>query len=179
MLSVSTLFCPPSCSLPPFVASSCPSFFIHSALFSVPLLSSSSSSSSSCVFLLCLSFHYRFPSSFTFFSSPSLSSFLLSLPPPQTCVCSNRFLVQSGVHDRFVERLSRAMEAELHIGHGSEPDTTQGPLINSRAAEKVTAKGTVHQEVGASPSLVERHTATSAASGNPEISVFIQQTSPH
>lgn len=32
------------------------------------------------------------------------------------------------------------MEAELHIGHGSEPDTTQGPLINSRAAEKVTGR---------------------------------------
>ncbi|XP_047190851.1 succinate-semialdehyde dehydrogenase, mitochondrial [Scophthalmus maximus] len=58
----------------------------------------------------------------------------------QTCVCSNRFLVQSGIHDRFVEKLGRAMDAELRLGHGSEPDTTQGPLINARAAEKV-----VHQ----------------------------------
>lgn len=57
---------------------------------------------------------------------------------PQTCICSNRFLVQSGIHDRFVEKLGEAMEAELRMGHGSEPDTTQGPLINSRAAEKVT-----------------------------------------
>uniref|UniRef100_A0A7N6A7P7 Succinate-semialdehyde dehydrogenase n=1 Tax=Anabas testudineus TaxID=64144 RepID=A0A7N6A7P7_ANATE len=55
----------------------------------------------------------------------------------QTCVCSNRFLVQSGIHDRFVEKLGRAMDAELRMGHGSEPDTTQGPLINIRAAEKV------------------------------------------
>nr|XP_046256891.1 succinate-semialdehyde dehydrogenase, mitochondrial [Scatophagus argus] len=55
----------------------------------------------------------------------------------QTCVCSNRFLVQSGIHDRFVEKLSRAMETELRVGHGSEADTTQGPLINSRAADKV------------------------------------------
>ncbi|XP_059194897.1 succinate-semialdehyde dehydrogenase, mitochondrial-like [Centropristis striata] len=55
----------------------------------------------------------------------------------QTCVCSNRFLVQSGIHDRFVEQLGRAMDAELRLGHGSEPGTTQGPLINSRAAEKV------------------------------------------
>uniref|UniRef100_H3CIK1 Succinate-semialdehyde dehydrogenase n=1 Tax=Tetraodon nigroviridis TaxID=99883 RepID=H3CIK1_TETNG len=55
----------------------------------------------------------------------------------QTCICSNRFLVQSGIHDRFVEKLGEAMEAELRMGHGSEPDTTQGPLINSRAAEKV------------------------------------------
>lgn len=26
------------------------------------------------------------------------------------------------------------------MGHGSEPDTTQGPLINSRAADKVTVQ---------------------------------------
>lgn len=56
-------------------------------------------------------------------------------------MCSNRFLVQSGVHDRFVEKLSRAMDAELRVGHGMEPDTTQGPLINTRAAEKVAGAG--------------------------------------
>ncbi|KAJ8402787.1 hypothetical protein AAFF_G00364590 [Aldrovandia affinis] len=55
----------------------------------------------------------------------------------QTCVCSNRFLVQSGIHDQFVEKLGKAMDTELHLGHGSEPTTTQGPLINIRAAEKV------------------------------------------
>lgn len=59
----------------------------------------------------------------------------------QTCVCSNRFLVQSGIHDRFMEKLSQAMDAELRVGHGAEPDTTQGPLINSRAAEKVSRRG--------------------------------------
>ncbi|XP_034553317.1 succinate-semialdehyde dehydrogenase, mitochondrial isoform X2 [Notolabrus celidotus] len=55
----------------------------------------------------------------------------------QTCVCSNRFLVQSGIHDRFMQKLGEAMDAELRLGHGSDPDTTQGPLINARAAEKV------------------------------------------
>ncbi|XP_062847354.1 succinate-semialdehyde dehydrogenase, mitochondrial-like isoform X1 [Trichomycterus rosablanca] len=55
----------------------------------------------------------------------------------QTCVCSNRFLVQSGIHDVFVERLGKAMDAELRLGHGFKPTTTQGPLINVRAAEKV------------------------------------------
>ncbi|XP_036395051.1 succinate-semialdehyde dehydrogenase, mitochondrial isoform X2 [Megalops cyprinoides] len=55
----------------------------------------------------------------------------------QTCVCSNRFLIQSGIHDQFVEKLGKAMDAELRLGHGSEPTTTQGPLINVRAAEKV------------------------------------------
>ncbi|KAI4797436.1 hypothetical protein KUCAC02_025086 [Chaenocephalus aceratus] len=57
-----------------------------------------------------------------------------------TCVCSNRFLVQSKIHDVFVEKLCRAMDAELVLGHGSEPSTTQGPLINNRAAEKVEAQ---------------------------------------
>ncbi|MEQ2256263.1 Succinate-semialdehyde dehydrogenase, mitochondrial [Ilyodon furcidens] len=55
----------------------------------------------------------------------------------QTCVCSNRFLVQSGIYDRFVDKLGRAMDTELRLGHGSDPNTTQGPLINTRAAEKV------------------------------------------
>ncbi|MEQ2316824.1 Succinate-semialdehyde dehydrogenase, mitochondrial [Ameca splendens] len=55
----------------------------------------------------------------------------------QTCVCSNRFLVQSGIYDCFVDKLGRAMDTELRLGHGSDPNTTQGPLINTRAAEKV------------------------------------------
>ncbi|KAG2467184.1 SSDH protein, partial [Polypterus senegalus] len=55
----------------------------------------------------------------------------------QTCVCANRFLVQKGIHDIFVKKLSEAMERELHIGHGFEEKTTQGPLINERAVEKV------------------------------------------
>lgn len=59
-------------------------------------------------------------------------------------MCSNRFLVQSSIHDRFVEKLRKAMEAELRMGHGLEPDTTQGPLINNRAAEKVATGEPVH-----------------------------------
>ncbi|XP_069051148.1 succinate-semialdehyde dehydrogenase, mitochondrial isoform X2 [Lepisosteus oculatus] len=55
----------------------------------------------------------------------------------QTCVCSNQFLVQSKIHDEFLEKLGRAMDRELRLGHGFEEQTTQGPLINVRAAEKV------------------------------------------
>ncbi|XP_077576452.1 succinate-semialdehyde dehydrogenase, mitochondrial [Stigmatopora nigra] len=58
----------------------------------------------------------------------------------QTCVCSNRFLVQSSVYDAFLAKLGAAMDRELKLGHGNQPDTTQGPLINDRAADKV-----VHQ----------------------------------
>lgn len=62
-------------------------------------------------------------------------------------MCSNRFLVQSGIYGRFVEKMAEAMDAELRVGHGSDPDTTQGPLINTRAAEKVNVPGDVRQQV--------------------------------
>ncbi|XP_072316889.1 succinate-semialdehyde dehydrogenase, mitochondrial [Eucyclogobius newberryi] len=55
----------------------------------------------------------------------------------QTCVCSNRILVQSGVYEEFLQRVGVAMDQELKLGHGIEPTTTQGPLINDRAAKKV------------------------------------------
>ncbi|MCE1228349.1 MAG: NAD-dependent succinate-semialdehyde dehydrogenase [Firmicutes bacterium] len=54
----------------------------------------------------------------------------------QTCVCTNRFLVQAGIHDAFVEALSRAVAA-LKVGDGREPDVQQGPLIDEAAVDKV------------------------------------------
>ena len=54
----------------------------------------------------------------------------------QTCVCANRFLVQSGIHDRFVARLTEAVRA-LKVGDGMEAGTEQGPLINAAAVDKV------------------------------------------
>ena len=56
----------------------------------------------------------------------------------QTCVCTNRFLVQSGIHDRFVERLAAAV-AVLRVGSGLEAGTQQGPLIDEAAVVKVEA----------------------------------------
>uniref|UniRef100_A0A8C4U3M3 Succinate-semialdehyde dehydrogenase, mitochondrial n=1 Tax=Falco tinnunculus TaxID=100819 RepID=A0A8C4U3M3_FALTI len=55
----------------------------------------------------------------------------------QTCVCTNRFLVQKGIHDQFVEKFAEAIERELHVGSGFDAKTTQGPLINEKAVEKV------------------------------------------
>ncbi|KAM7229639.1 hypothetical protein CapIbe_019755 [Capra ibex] len=55
----------------------------------------------------------------------------------QTCVCSNRFLVQSGIHDSFVKKFAEAIKTNLHVGNGFEERTTQGPLINAKAVEKV------------------------------------------
>lgn len=54
----------------------------------------------------------------------------------QTCVCANRLLVQSGIHDEFVARLREAIEA-LEVGNGFEETAEQGPLINEDAVAKV------------------------------------------
>ena len=54
----------------------------------------------------------------------------------QTCVCANRILVQDGVHDAFVDRLSAATLA-LRVGNGTEDGVEQGPLINEAAVDKV------------------------------------------
>ena len=54
----------------------------------------------------------------------------------QTCVCANRFLVQSSVYDDFAARLGRAVD-RLKAGSGFEDGVTQGPLIDMKAVEKV------------------------------------------
>jgi succinate-semialdehyde dehydrogenase/glutarate-semialdehyde dehydrogenase len=53
----------------------------------------------------------------------------------QTCVCANRFLVQEGVYDAFVNRLAEAV-AVMRIGSGLSPDTNIGPLIDEQAVRK-------------------------------------------
>ena len=55
----------------------------------------------------------------------------------QACICANRVLVQDSTYDIFVDTLAKTMEKELRIGDGFDPKSTQGPLINQRAVEKV------------------------------------------
>ena len=54
----------------------------------------------------------------------------------QTCVCTNRFLVQEGIYDAFVEALA-AKVAAMPVGDGREPGVMIGPLINQAAVDKV------------------------------------------
>ena len=54
----------------------------------------------------------------------------------QTCVCTNRFIVQSGIHDRFVAKLVEAARA-LKVGNGLDDGVQQGPLIDANAVAKV------------------------------------------
>ena len=54
----------------------------------------------------------------------------------QTCVCTNRFIVQSGVYDEFCNKLA-AVAAELKLGAADSGEVQQGPLINQDAIDKV------------------------------------------
>ncbi|EHJ91596.1 NAD-dependent succinate-semialdehyde dehydrogenase [Vreelandella boliviensis] len=56
----------------------------------------------------------------------------------QTCVCTNRFLVQSSVINAFCEKLAVAMNSELHVGDGTKPNINIGPLIDDNAVKKVS-----------------------------------------
>lgn len=54
----------------------------------------------------------------------------------QTCVAANRFLVHGAVAAEFADRLTEAFE-RLVVGHGADPDTTVGPLIEQSAVDRV------------------------------------------
>ena len=54
----------------------------------------------------------------------------------QTCVCTNRFLVQEGIYEEFVKRLADAVKT-LNVGNGMDEGVNQGPLISLKALDKV------------------------------------------
>ena len=54
----------------------------------------------------------------------------------QVCIAPTRFLVQDGVHDRFVDSLARALKS-VRVGNGLDPETAMGPLANARRDEAV------------------------------------------
>jgi succinate-semialdehyde dehydrogenase/glutarate-semialdehyde dehydrogenase len=57
----------------------------------------------------------------------------------QTCVCSDRFLLQQSIHDIFVEKLAHRVRT-LIVGHGLQPTSQMGPLISVNAVESVQRK---------------------------------------
>ncbi|KAF4430375.1 3-sulfolactaldehyde dehydrogenase [Colletotrichum fructicola] len=74
----------------------------------------------------------------------------------QTCVCANRLYVQKRVAKDFTSKLVKKV-SDLQVGQGLDPLTTQGPLVNKAAIEKVrehihdaTSKG-AKVEVGGQP----------------------------
>ena len=56
----------------------------------------------------------------------------------QTCVCTNRFYVQRGVYDEFLQKFIVATNA-LKVGNGFDEAVQQGPLIDERALESTQA----------------------------------------
>lgn len=56
----------------------------------------------------------------------------------QTCVCTNRFLAQSKIYNKFVDRLAEEAD-KLVVGNGQDEGTQQGPLIDEKAVESVEA----------------------------------------
>lgn len=56
----------------------------------------------------------------------------------QTCICTNRFLVQSSVINAFCEKLAVAMNSELYVGDGTQKNINIGPLIDQDGVKKVS-----------------------------------------
>lgn len=56
----------------------------------------------------------------------------------QTCICTNRVFVHASIEETFAEMLTQRV-AQLKVGSGQDPNTDVGPLINQRAAEKVSS----------------------------------------
>lgn len=75
----------------------------------------------------------------------------------QTCVCTNRILVQDGIHDQFVEKLNAAV-ADLAVGDGFADGVTIGPLINDKAVTKV--RGLVQDAVAQGARITLEHAST-------------------
>lgn len=69
----------------------------------------------------------------------------------QTCVCTNRFYVQKGIHDAFVRELALRVRA-LPVGDGFSDGVLQGPLITEKAVAKVESH--ISDAIGKGASLV-------------------------
>ncbi len=54
----------------------------------------------------------------------------------QTCVCSNRFYVQEGVYEAFVQKFATKVRT-AKVGNGFDEGVNQGPLIEEAALVKV------------------------------------------
>ncbi len=70
----------------------------------------------------------------------------------QTCVCSNRLLVQESIYDAFVEKFVKAA-AEMKVGDGFDADVVVGPLVNAKAVKDVDSLVQASIKAGAKVAL--------------------------
>src|SRR6476646_10719510 len=66
----------------------------------------------------------------------------------ERCTSSSRLLIQQGIADKFIEKLTARVKA-LKVGHPLDPATEIGPLIHERHLAKVCAYFDVAQKDGA------------------------------
>merc|ERR1712113_933904 len=55
----------------------------------------------------------------------------------QTCVTTNRILVQDGIYEKFIAKFRDAVETTLVLGNGLNKDVNQGPLVNKNQFQRV------------------------------------------
>ena len=65
-------------------------------------------------------------------------------PDHNTCNPFNHHPVQESVHDEFVKELVAAVQ-EFRLGHGTDPSTTHGPLIQPGAVDKVSGRSDIRK----------------------------------
>jgi acyl-CoA reductase-like NAD-dependent aldehyde dehydrogenase len=56
----------------------------------------------------------------------------------QQCISTQRIIVEAPVFDAFLERFIEAAQ-QLRVGDPSSPETDLGPVVSTRAAERITA----------------------------------------
>ncbi|KAJ5668312.1 uncharacterized protein N7477_006882 [Penicillium maclennaniae] len=66
----------------------------------------------------------------------------------QACITANRIYVQAGIYDHFAALLKERTTA-LVVGHGSDSDTTMGPLTTPRSIDKALAQVEDARRLGA------------------------------
>src|SRR5438128_2837435 len=66
----------------------------------------------------------------------------------ERCTSSSRLLVQEGIADKFIEKLTARVKA-LKVGHPLDPATEIGPLIHERHLAKVCSYFDVAKKDGA------------------------------
>jgi succinate-semialdehyde dehydrogenase/glutarate-semialdehyde dehydrogenase len=57
----------------------------------------------------------------------------------QSCIAANRVLVQDRIAENLGQQLAKRAQS-LHVGHGTDPSVTIGPLIDARAVQRVRAQ---------------------------------------
>ncbi|KAJ3554803.1 hypothetical protein NPX13_g10513 [Xylaria arbuscula] len=58
----------------------------------------------------------------------------------QTCIAANNIYVQNRIYDEFASKLAERVRNEFIIGNGLNTNVAHGPLLHSRAVDKVQAQ---------------------------------------